>query len=95
MALTLDDVQRLAQLARIDLDAAEAREVHGKLDAIFALINELQSIDTTGAEPMSHAQDVSAPLREDVVSESDRHEDYQKVAPAVEDGLYLVPKVIE
>ena len=95
MALTLDDVQRLAQLARIDLSASEAHDVHAKLGAIFVLINELQSIDTTGVQPMSHAQDVIAPLRDDVVTETDRHTDYQKVAPAVEDGLYLVPKVIE
>lgn len=95
MALTLDDVLRLAHLARIEIDAVAARDVHAKLEAIFALINELQSIDTAGIEPMSHAQDVTAPFREDTVTESDRHADYQRGAPAVEDGLYLVPRVIE
>jgi aspartyl-tRNA(Asn)/glutamyl-tRNA(Gln) amidotransferase subunit C len=95
MALTLDEVMRIAHLARIDIDASAARDVHAKLDAIFTLINALQAIDTTGIEPMSHAQDVTAPLREDTVTESDRHADYQRVAPAVEDGLYLVPRVIE
>ena len=95
MALTLDDVARLAHLARIEIDAGAAREVHAKLEAIFAMINELQAIDTTGIEPMSHAQDMMLPLREDVVTEADRHVDYQRVAPAVEDGLYLVPRVIE
>jgi len=95
MALTFDDVLRIAHLARIDIDAPAAREVHAKLDAIFMLINELQAVDTTGIEPMSHAQDVSAPLRDDAVTESDHHADYQRVAPAVEDGLYLVPLVIE
>jgi aspartyl-tRNA(Asn)/glutamyl-tRNA(Gln) amidotransferase subunit C len=95
MAITLDDVVRIAHLARIDIDAAAARDVHAKLDAIFTLINELQAVDTTGIEPMSHAQDVSAPLRDDAVTESDHHADYQRVAPAVEDGLYLVPRVIE
>jgi len=95
MALTLDDVLRLAHLARIDIDATAAREVHAKLDAIFTLINELQAIDTTGIAPMSHAQDVSAPLRDDAITESDHHADYQRGAPAVEDGLYLVPRVIE
>ena len=95
MALTLDDVLRLAHLARIDIDATAAREVHAKLDAIFTLINELQAIDTTGIPPMSHAQDVSAPLRDDAITESDHHADYQRGAPAVEDGLYLVPRVIE
>jgi aspartyl-tRNA(Asn)/glutamyl-tRNA(Gln) amidotransferase subunit C len=95
MALTLDDVLRIAHLARIDIDADTARDVHAKLDAIFALINELQAIDTAGIEPMSHAQEVSAPLRDDAVTESDHHADYQRVAPAVEDDLYLVPRVIE
>jgi len=95
MALTLDDVARIANLARIEIDAGAAREVHAKLEAIFAMINELQAIDTTGIAPMSHAQDLTLPLRDDVVTESDRHADYQRVAPAVEDGLYLVPRVIE
>ncbi len=95
MALTLADVHRIAHLARIDIDAAEAGEVHRKLDAIFAMINELQAVDTTGIVPMAHAQDVTLSLREDRVSESDRHVLFQSVAPAVEDGLYLVPKVLE
>lgn len=95
MALTLADVHRIAHLARIDIDAAEAGEVHRKLDAIFAMINELQAVDTSGIVPMAHAQDVTLSLREDRVSESDRHVLFQSVAPAVEDGLYLVPKVLE
>jgi len=95
MHLTLDDVARIADLARIEIDANEARDVHAKLDAIFAVLNELRAIDTTGVEPMSHAQDVSLTLRDDAVTESDRHADYQRVAPAVADDLYLVPRVIE
>ncbi len=95
MALTLADVHRIAHLARIDIDAEQAGEVHRKLDAIFAMINELQAVDTTGIVPMAHAQDLQLPLREDRVTEGDRHALYQSVAPAVEDGLYLVPKVIE
>jgi aspartyl-tRNA(Asn)/glutamyl-tRNA(Gln) amidotransferase subunit C len=95
MTLTLADVHRIAHLARIEIDEAAAREVHKKLEAIFAMINELQAVDTTGIEPMSHAQDVMLPLREDVVTETDKRELYQSVAPAVQDGLYLVPKVVE
>jgi aspartyl-tRNA(Asn)/glutamyl-tRNA(Gln) amidotransferase subunit C len=95
MTLTLDDVARLAHLARIEIDAEGTRDVHAKLEAIFALIDELQAIDTSGIEPMSHAQDLSAPLRVDAVTGTDRHAAYQRVAPAVEDGLYLVPRVIE
>ncbi len=95
MTLTLDDVRRIAHLARIDVDAQAVSDVHAKLEAIFAMINELQAVDTTGVEPMSHAQDVVLPLREDKVTETDRHADFQRIAPAVEDGLYLVPRVVE
>jgi len=95
MTLSLDDVRRIAHLARIDVDAQAVSDVHAKLEAIFAMINELQAVDTSGVEPMSHAQDVVLPLREDKVTETDRHADYQRVAPAVEDGLYLVPRVVE
>jgi aspartyl-tRNA(Asn)/glutamyl-tRNA(Gln) amidotransferase subunit C len=95
MALSLDDVRRIAELARIEVTAQEAADVHAKLASIFGLIDALQAIDTTGIEPMAHALDVSAPLREDVVSEVDRHALFQRAAPAVEDGLYLVPRVVE
>jgi aspartyl-tRNA(Asn)/glutamyl-tRNA(Gln) amidotransferase subunit C len=95
MALELTDIHRIAHLARIEIDASAAADVHAKLTAIFGLINELQAIDTTGIVPMSHAQDVALPLRADTVTETDRHATYQSLAPAVEDGLYLVPRVIE
>ena len=95
MTISLDDVHRIAELARIEITATEAGDVRAKLDAIFGLINELQAVDTEGVVPMAHAQDLAAPLREDRVTETDRHALYQSVAPAVEDGLYLVPKVIE
>jgi len=95
MALTLDDVYRIAHLARIEIDAAEAADVHAKLDAIFGVLDALRAIDTTGVMPMAHAQDVALPLREDVVTEPDRRDAYQRLAPAVQDGLYLVPRVVE
>jgi len=95
MTIPVADVQRLAHLARLDVSAAEAEDVRAKLDAIFGMINELRAIDTTGVAPMAHAQDVRLPLREDKVTDTDTHELYQSVAPAVEDSLYLVPKVIE
>jgi aspartyl-tRNA(Asn)/glutamyl-tRNA(Gln) amidotransferase subunit C len=95
MPLSISDVHRIAHLARIEIDAAQAEDVRQKLDAIFALINELQAVDTTGVVPMAHAQDLLLPMREDKVTEPDRRALYQSVAPAVEDGLYLVPKVIE
>ncbi len=95
MALTLADVHRIAHLARIEIDAAAADEVHSKLLAIFAMINELQAVDTTGIVPMAHAQDVMLPLRDDVVTAQDQRALYQGVAPAVDGGLYLVPRVVE
>jgi aspartyl-tRNA(Asn)/glutamyl-tRNA(Gln) amidotransferase subunit C len=95
MVLTSDDVQRLARLARIEIDAGETRDVQAKLDAILSMIDDLLSIDTAGIEPMAHAQDVMLPLRDDVVTEEDRHALFQRGAPSVAAGLYLVPKVIE
>ena len=95
MTITAADVHRIAELARIEIDAAEADEVRAKLAAIFGLIDELDAVDTRGVVPMAHAQDVELALRDDVVTETDRRALYQSVAPAVEDGLYLVPKVIE
>ena len=95
MALTLDDVRRIAHLARIDIDAAQAEDVHRKLTAIFGLIDELVAVDTTGVTPMAHAQDVTLALREDAVTETDQHALFQGLAPAVEDSLYLVPRVLE
>ena len=82
-------------MARIEITAAEAIDVRNKLEGVFVLIERMRAVDTTGIVPMSHAQDVSLPLREDRVTESDLHELYQRNAPAVENGLYLVPKVIE
>jgi aspartyl-tRNA(Asn)/glutamyl-tRNA(Gln) amidotransferase subunit C len=95
MTLTQDDVLRIAHLARIEIDASEAREVHAKLDAIFGLLAELAAVDTTGVLPLAHPQECFAPLREDAVTEADGHALFQTQAPAVEDGLYLVPRVIE
>ena len=95
MTISLTDVHRIAQLARIEIDAGEAEEVRLKLDSIFGLINELAAVDTTGVIPMAHAQDVVLPMRDDGVTEVDLRATYQSLAPAVEEGLYLVPKVIE
>ena len=90
-----DDIRRIAELARIEVTADEIRDVHAKLAAIFGLIDELAAVDTAGIEPMAHTLDAVLPLREDAVTEPDRHALYQSVAPATEDGLYLVPRVIE
>ena len=95
MSLSQDDVKRIARLARIEIDDAQATATQGQLNTIFGLIATMQAVDTRGIEPMAHAQEVTQRLREDVVTETDRHADFQAIAPAVENGLYLVPKVIE
>ncbi|HKO86969.1 MAG TPA: Asp-tRNA(Asn)/Glu-tRNA(Gln) amidotransferase subunit GatC [Burkholderiales bacterium] len=95
MSLTPEQVQRIALLARIELSEADLTPVRDKLNDIFAMIEQMQAVDTAGIAPMSHAQDLSLRLREDAVTEEDRHILYQSGAPRVENGLYLVPKVIE
>lgn len=95
MTLSLADVARIADLARLDVTPDEAAAVHAQLAAIFGLIDQLEGVDTAGVAPLAHPQECYAPLRDDVVTEPDRRALYQAAAPAVEDGLYLVPKVIE
>ncbi|MDP5238669.1 Asp-tRNA(Asn)/Glu-tRNA(Gln) amidotransferase subunit GatC [Uliginosibacterium sp. 31-16] len=95
MSLSLEQVDRIARLARIELTPADAEATQAKLNGIFGLIEAMQAVDTTGVAPMSHPQDVVQRLRADAVIESDRRAAYQAVAPEAEAGLYLVPKVIE
>jgi aspartyl-tRNA(Asn)/glutamyl-tRNA(Gln) amidotransferase subunit C len=100
MSLDLSDVKRLARLAQLDLNDDQAAPTLDKLNGIFALVEQMRAIDTTGVEPLNHPiaahqNDVSLRLRDDEVTEPNRRNDYQQVAPATQDGLYLVPKVIE
>lgn len=95
MSLNLADVKRIAHLARIAVEEDEMPGYLQQLSNILSLVEEMQAVDTTGVEPMAHAQDVVLRLRNDVATETDRRAAYQAVAPQVEAGLYLVPKVIE
>ena len=95
MSLTNEQVHRIAHLARIELAPGEDARIRDQLNGIFGLIEQMQAVDTAGVEPMSHAVDLSQRLREDRVSEADLHQRFQQIAPDVEAGLYLVPKVIE
>ncbi|HWT71469.1 MAG TPA: Asp-tRNA(Asn)/Glu-tRNA(Gln) amidotransferase subunit GatC [Oxalicibacterium sp.] len=100
MSLELSDVQRLSVLAQLELNGEQAASTLDKLNGIFALVEQLRAVDTTGVEPLNHPVAAIQPalslrLRDDAVSEPNRRDDYQKVAPATQDGLYLVPKVIE
>ena len=95
MSLSDDQVRRIARLARIALQPGESASVTERLNRVLALVEEMRRVDTAGVEPMAHAQDLTQPLRVDSVTETDQRERYQTVAPAVEEGLSLVPKVIE
>ena len=94
MSLTPDDVRRLARLARIAIDPEESGAVLDRLNRV-GLIEEMRKVDTQGIEPMAHALDLVQRLRPDEVREANQRDAYQSVAPAVDGGLYLVPKVIE
>jgi len=99
MALTPADVSRIAQLARLELQDAEQAAMLQQLNGFFSIVERMSAVDTGGVEPLytplSAVQDVSLRLRDDVVTEGNERELNQRSAPAVEDGLYLVPKVIE
>ncbi len=95
MSLSLNEIRRIAQLARIRIDADEAERYRNELNGILGLIEQMQAIDTQGIEPMAHACEVYQRLREDTVTETDRRAVYLALAPQTEAGLYLVPKVIE
>ena len=95
MPLSPEEVHRIAQLARIGISDAEAKTIQAELNLIFELIGRMQKVDTEGIAPMTHAQGAGLRLREDKVTESDQRERFQAIAPQVEQGLYLVPKVIE
>lgn len=95
MSLTRTDVEKVARLARLAMSDQEIQSAQAQLNNIFGLIAEMQAVDTRGVEPMSHSQDLAQRLREDVVTEANQREAFQAVAPQVEQGLYLVPQVIE
>ncbi len=93
--LDRDQVLRIARLARIEVAADEAQALQRSLNGILGLVERLASVDTAGVEPMSHPESIGQRLRADEVTQADRRGDFQASAPQVEDGLYLVPKVIE
>ena len=89
------DVEKVAQLARLHISDSEIDEVTGRITDILALIDQMQSVDTDAAVPLAHPLDLTQRLREDDVTETNRRDELQLLAPEVEEGLYLVPKVIE
>ena len=99
MSLTLTDIERIANLARLELQPAESERMLGQLNGFFDIVEQMRQVDTTGIEPLAHpvaaVQDIALRLREDIASEPDNRAANQRSAPAVERGLFLVPKVIE
>ena len=93
--LSLEQIHRIAHLARLELAPDAAAAMQQQINDILAMVDQMSAVDTTGVAPMSHPQEVMQRLREDRVTEEDASELFQGLAPAVEDGLYLVPKVIE
>lgn len=95
MAFDKTEVEKVAQLARLHISDTEKDEVTGRITDILALIDQMQSVDTDDVVPLAHPLDLTQRLREDDVTEFNRRGELQLLAPKVEQGLYLVPKVIE
>jgi aspartyl-tRNA(Asn)/glutamyl-tRNA(Gln) amidotransferase subunit C len=99
MALTSTDIDRIAKLARLELMPAESERMLSRINGFFDVVETMRAVDTAGVEPLSHPiaaiRDIALRLREDVISEPDQREINQRSAPAVEHGLFLVPRVIE
>jgi aspartyl-tRNA(Asn)/glutamyl-tRNA(Gln) amidotransferase subunit C len=99
MSLTSADIARIANLARLELKPDESERMLGQINGFFDMVEKIRAVDTTGIEPLAHPvatiQDITLRLREDVVSEPNNRDANQRNAPAVEHGLFLVPKVIE
>ena len=99
MSLTLTDVKRIAHLARLELPEHEAEPTLARLNDFFGLVEQMQAVDTTGIEPLAHPieqiEEVALRLRDDAVTEQVNREEFQRCAPAVQEGLFLEPKVIE
>jgi aspartyl-tRNA(Asn)/glutamyl-tRNA(Gln) amidotransferase subunit C len=99
MSLNSQDIARLANLARLELSQAESERLLVQTNDFFNIVEKMRAVDTTGIEPLAHPLDtiqtMSLRLRDDIASEPNNREANQRTAPAVENGLFLVPKVIE
>lgn len=95
MALDKSEVEKIAHLAKLHISESEAEEVTTRITDILALIDQMQSVDTETVEPLAHPVDVVQRLRADQITEENQRDELQKLAPASEDGLYLVPKVLD
>ncbi|WP_020558121.1 Asp-tRNA(Asn)/Glu-tRNA(Gln) amidotransferase subunit GatC [Thiofilum flexile] len=95
MSISIDEVKKVANLARLAVSEDKVSEYANSLSNILVLADQLEAVDTTGILPLANPHDALQRLREDVVTETNHRAEYQKIAPEVEDGLYLVPQVID
>ena len=95
MSIDKADIEKIATLSRLKVSDAEATELTSRLGDILTMVDKMQAVDTSGIEPMANPQDATQRLRADEVTESDSRDAFQAIAPAAENGLYLVPKVID
>ncbi|OOG22927.1 asparaginyl/glutamyl-tRNA amidotransferase subunit C [Thioalkalivibrio denitrificans] len=95
MSLSHDDVRKIALLARLAVNDADVDAYARNLSSILAFVEQMEAVATDHVTPMAHPQDTAQRMRDDAVTEADQHEKFQAIAPAVEAGLYLVPRVIE
>ena len=95
MAIEQDEIQKIAELARIRIADDQIGPLTDRIGEILGMVDQSQSVDTSTVEPLANPLDATQRLRADVVTESDRRDEFQAIAPAVENGLYLVPKVID
>ncbi|MBM7424730.1 Asp-tRNA(Asn)/Glu-tRNA(Gln) amidotransferase subunit GatC [Spongiibacter marinus] len=95
MSLEQGDIAKLARLARIRISEESSEELRQRISDILGMIDTMQAVNTDAVDPMANPHDATQRLRADVVTEVDQRDDFQRIAPATEDGLYLVPKVID
>ncbi len=95
MSIEVDEIKKIARLASLNVEQADLQSYATNLSNILDLVAQMNAVDTTGVTPMSHPFDAVQRLREDVVTDSNRREEFQAIAPKTEDGLYLVPKVLD
>ena len=95
MSIDLTDVENIAHLARLHLTEAEKKEAAGSMSNILELIDQMQLVDTDNVIPLAHPLDSVQRLREDKITETNQRDEFQKIAPEIDKGLFLVPKVIE
>jgi aspartyl-tRNA(Asn)/glutamyl-tRNA(Gln) amidotransferase subunit C len=95
MSVQVEEIEKIAELARIRVADSEVAELTDRIGAILAMVDQMQAVDTSGVEPMSNPLNAVQRLRSDTVRETDKRQAFQDIAPLVEDGLYLVPRVID